>query len=270
MQLDIYLCLSLSHGTAQASSSLSGNLTRLSTGAHVSLNSTGLTHVLLVTTTVGVINRVHGNTTDVGPLVSLSLVLVERTASLEDGLISSATARYEADGSSVGVLQGHLGSRGHAHSGDTLVLILSHNHGIVTRRLRELSAVARLGLHVADHSSLGDRSKRKDVADGEGSLLSGIDELTGVKTLGGNYQAILALKPVGVLELDASQGGTTALVVEDFGDDALRVPVALSEILTLVSDSTRSASGVGPEDGALTLSLILNSFSHFISMVIFS
>merc|ERR1719228_1112163 len=52
----------------------SSNQTDLATSAGSSLDSRSLTNVLVVTTTVGMFNWVHCNTTDLRPAVSLDLV----------------------------------------------------------------------------------------------------------------------------------------------------------------------------------------------------
>ena len=51
-------------GTAQATSAAGGDETDLATLRAVALDRRRVTNVLMVTTTVRVLNRVHGNTTD--------------------------------------------------------------------------------------------------------------------------------------------------------------------------------------------------------------
>jgi hypothetical protein len=51
-----------SDGSSESAGTSSGDLTHLGSGTGHSTDGAGLTHVLLVTTTVRVINRVHGNT----------------------------------------------------------------------------------------------------------------------------------------------------------------------------------------------------------------
>ena len=45
--------------------------------------------MLMVTTTVGMLNGVHGHTSHNGPAVALSLVLVVRTTGLQDRLVDT-------------------------------------------------------------------------------------------------------------------------------------------------------------------------------------
>ena len=58
------------------------------------------TNVLMVTTTVRVIDGVHGNTSNLGPAVTLDAVLVELVTSLKDGLIDSTSTGYQTNSSS--------------------------------------------------------------------------------------------------------------------------------------------------------------------------
>jgi len=64
-------------GTTDLTSSSGSNETRLLTGGALSGHSGWVTNMLLVTTTVGMVDGVHGDTTDTGPSVSLGLVLPE-------------------------------------------------------------------------------------------------------------------------------------------------------------------------------------------------
>merc|ERR1739840_44487 len=48
----------------------------------------------MVTTTVGMLHGVHGNTTNLGPAVPL--VFVVSTTSLQDGLVDTSTTSYKS------------------------------------------------------------------------------------------------------------------------------------------------------------------------------
>lgn len=65
-----------------------------------------MTNVLLVTTTVGVVDGVHGDTTDLGPSVSLSLVLPVGSGSLKEGLVGSLATGNDTNHTSAGALNG--------------------------------------------------------------------------------------------------------------------------------------------------------------------
>jgi hypothetical protein len=163
----IRLHLVRAHGAAKTASAAGGDLADLGTGRPVALNGTGLTHVLLVTTTVGMVYGVHRYGTDSGPLVSLRSVLVERTAGLEQGLVGAAAAGDEADHGAALVGQGLLAAGGQAHAGHASLLVLGDDDGVVAGSTGHLAAIAGLGLDVADDGTFGDGGQGQDVADGE-------------------------------------------------------------------------------------------------------
>merc|ERR1719220_1412454 len=53
--------------------------------------------MLMVTTTVGILDGVHGHTSDLGPAVSLDSVLVVSSAGLEHGLVATTATSDDAD-----------------------------------------------------------------------------------------------------------------------------------------------------------------------------
>ena len=58
--------------------------------------------MLMVTTTVGMLDGVHGHTTDLGPAVPLGLELVVGATGLQHGLVDTAAAGDDADHGAVG------------------------------------------------------------------------------------------------------------------------------------------------------------------------
>ena len=73
--------------------------------------------MLMVTTSVRMFNRVHGNTSNLRPLLSLSLELVELVTGLQDGFISSSTGSDQTDHGSSSTSNGLSGTRGQSNSG---------------------------------------------------------------------------------------------------------------------------------------------------------
>lgn len=72
-------------GSSDETGSPGGDETGLLSGDGVSGDGRGLSDVLVVSSSVGVVHRVHGHTSGPGPRVSLRLELVERSSSLEEG-----------------------------------------------------------------------------------------------------------------------------------------------------------------------------------------
>lgn len=54
-----------------------------------------LTNMLVVTTSVRMLYRVHGDTTHVWPAVTLDLVFVVCASSLKDGFVNTSTTSYD-------------------------------------------------------------------------------------------------------------------------------------------------------------------------------
>jgi hypothetical protein len=92
---------------------------------------------------------------------------VVSATSLQDGLVSSATAGNKADHGAALVADGLLGTGREADSANALISVLGHNNSIVTGSAAHLTAVTDLLLDVADNSTLGDLADREDVSDGK-------------------------------------------------------------------------------------------------------
>jgi len=72
--------------------------------------------MLVVTSSVGMLDGVHSHTSNSGPVVSLGLVLVPGVGSLEQGLVGSLASSANADHSSAGAEDGLSGARGESDS----------------------------------------------------------------------------------------------------------------------------------------------------------
>lgn len=72
------------------------------------------------------------------------------------------------------------------------------------------------------------------------------------------------LVPERVAEGHLGQRRTTSWVVDDIGDDALEVPVALAEVERPEAGGALAVVGVGLEDGARTLTLSADHATHLV------
>ena len=89
-----------------------------------------VTDMLLVTTTMGMVDGVHSNTSDSGPCSSaLRFPSVVGVSSLANGLVGSATAGDEADHSSAGSWDGSSGTTGKSDSGLLAVIGVTDDDG---------------------------------------------------------------------------------------------------------------------------------------------
>jgi len=218
-------------------------------------------NVLMVTSSVGMLNGVTGHTTNHGPAVGLSSVFVVGSASLQHGLLNSATTGDQANHSSALGVQSLLLAGGELDSALALVVV-GDDDGVFTSSLGELASVTGLVLDVADDATLGHLADGQDVANGESGLLSAVHELARVHALGGDEQLGLTLVVVRVSELDLGDGGSSAGIVDDLSDDTTEVSSSLSEIQTAELDGSNSLGSVGCVDGASSTSATSDNLSH--------
>lgn len=251
-------------GTTEETSTAGGNETDLLTGHGTTGDSGGLTNVLVVTTTVRVINRVHGNTTSAGPRVALDLVLVVGVAGLEKGLVDTATAGDDTDDTTSVTLDDLLGTRGQLDTGLALVGVVTNDNDVVTRGAGESTTVADLVLDVRHDGTLRDGAEGQDVADGKGSGLTGVDELASVKTLVGNEGLGVVLVLARVTEHDLGERGAPTGVVDDLLHKTTGVAAALGVVERAELSSTLSQTSVGLEDSTV-LSLRSDNTTHLVT-----
>ena len=97
-------------GSSNETSSSGSNETDLSTSGGISSDGRGVTDMLVVTTTMRMLDGVHSNTSNSGPVVSLGSVLEPGVGSLEERLISSLTSGADTNHSSALSKDGLSGS----------------------------------------------------------------------------------------------------------------------------------------------------------------
>lgn len=248
--------------TAETAGAAGGDQADLLARGAVAGDGRGVTDVLMVTTTVRVLDGVLGNTTDLGPAVALDAEAVVGVTGLEDGLLNAATAGDEADAGAARGGDGLLLARGELEAGLAGLLVVGDDDAVVAGRLGEGAAVANLGFDVADDATFGDGAELEDVADGEGGLGAAHDGLAGEHALSSDEEFLDALELVGVAELDLSEGGAAAGVVGDLLNGAAHVAVALAVVEGAKAGRTEALVGVDVEDGGLTMTASENSLSH--------
>jgi len=218
--------------------------------------------VLMVTSSVRMVHGVHSHTTNLGPAVTLGLVLVVDDSGLQQGLVNTTTSSDETDdgtGSRRDVL---LGSGGKTNLGDGVVVIVGDDGSKVSRASGEKASVSSLALNVADDGTLGKLSDGEDISYGKGGLLSGVDELSSVGSLGGDEHLVLQTEFQGVSEHNLGERSSTSGVVDDVLDNSLDVTVLLGEVKDSVLGGALSVLVVGLEDSSSSLSLCSDNSTH--------
>lgn len=241
--------------TTEETGSAGSNKTDLLSGRSVSGDSRRVTNVLVVTTTVGVIDGVHGNASDTGPSLSLGLILVVGVTGLEHGLIGTATTGDETDNSAASRGQGFLGTRGKTHTSLGTILGLANDDSVAARSTGDLTTVSHMSLNAGCDSTLGDLTEGEDVTGGESSLLTAVHELAGVEALNSDEELLLLRVLDRVAEFNLGKGSATTGIVHDLLDQATDVTLALSEIQSAELSSALTLGSVGGENGPSTLTL---------------
>jgi len=239
-----------------------GDEADLLAGRAVAANGGRVTNVLMVTTTVRMLNGVTGNTTNLGPAVVLGAETVEGVTGLEDGLLDTATASNDADHSAALGGDGLLLTGGELEAAAAGLGVVGDDDAVVTAGTGDGGTVTSLSLDVADDATLGDVAEGHDVADGELGLGSTDDGLAGEHTLAGNEELLDAAVLVGVAELDAGQGGTTTGVVLNGLHDSTHETVTLGVIQDTETGGSETAVSLDLVHGTLTATASEDGLSH--------
>ena len=205
--------------------------------------------MLMVSSSVRMVDGVHSNTTSAGPVVTLGLELVVRTAGLEQRLVDPSTTSDDTNGSASVTRDGLFGTRGETNAGLVVVGAVADNGGVVARGAGKSTTVADLFFNVADNGTFRASGDGENVANVEGCLFAAVDEGAGVHALGGDEGFRTELVPVGIPEDDTSEGGATTGVVDDVLHDTTNVTIALGKVEVTQTGGVLVVVGVRFEDG---------------------
>jgi hypothetical protein len=234
--------------TTETTSAAGGNKTNLGSGGGEAADSGGVTDVLVVTSSVRVLDGVHGNTTDLRPAVSLGLVLVVLTTSLEDGLLSTSTTGNETDGTTASGGNELLLTRRQLDGGAGGIDVVADDGGVLAGGAGKGSTVTSGGLDVEDDGTLGQVADGENVTDVQLSTATAVDELTSVGTLSSDEQLLILLVLVRVLENNLGERSSTSGIVNDLLNDTADVAVSLGKVQSSKLGGTLSVLVVRLED----------------------
>lgn len=133
----------------------------------------------------------------------------------QERLVGTATTGNNADHATRAGVDDLLGTRGQLDAGLALVGVVADNSDVVAGGTAQGATVTDLLLDVGDDGTLGHGAQGQDVADGQGSLLSGVDELASVHALVGDEGLGHLLESVGVAEDDLGEGSTATCVAKN-------------------------------------------------------
>lgn len=221
-----------------------------------------MTNMLVITTTMGMLYRVHGYTSSLRPAVALGLVFVVSTASLQQGLLDTSSTSNNTDhGAGVG---GHhlLGSGGKLEAGLVGIGVVTDDGDVVPGSPGDLTSVADLGLDIGHDGTFGHFSKGEDVADAQLSLPAAVHVHTGVHTFGGDHKLLAEFISIRVAENYLGERCTSSGVVDDLLHDTSDIAVLLGVVQRSESGGPLAVGGVGSEYGSTSLSLCSDYTSH--------
>ena len=149
--------------------SSSSNKTALLSTWGVSTGGSGVTNVLMVTTTMRMLDWVHGYTSYSWPVSLLSVRFVVRIVCLKKRLVGSLSSSYDADHGSAVAKDGLSHTRWHSDTGLLSVLSVSNDDGAGSRCTGETATISHLGFDIGDDGAFRHGINWKNVANCEGS-----------------------------------------------------------------------------------------------------
>jgi len=235
--------------------------TLLSSGS-ISSHGSGVTNVLMVTSTMGMFNGVHSDTSNSGPVLLLGLGFVVSVDGSQERLIASLSTSNNSDHSSAGSLDGLSNTGRKLDSGLATIFGVTDDDARGSRSTSEGTSVSELGLNVSNDGAFGHGVDGENVSDLEGGFLAGIDEHASVHALNSDEILSSELVLVNVSELNLGERSASAGIVDNVLDDSLDVALSLSEIEGSEFGRGHSLVGVGCEDSAASVSLSSDASSH--------
>jgi hypothetical protein len=130
-----------------------------------------VTNVLMVTTTMRMLDGVHRNTSNSGPLELLGVVLEVSIVSFQEGLVGSLATSDDADHASAGALDGSADARWKSDTGLLAILRVADDDGGAAGRAGKSATVSLLALEVGDDGTLGHLADGKDITNRESRCL---------------------------------------------------------------------------------------------------
>lgn len=118
--------------STNSSGTTGSDKTDLLSGTGISSDSRWMSNVLVVTSSVWMFDRVHSNSSDAWPAVSLGLVLVVRSSGLEEWLVGTSSSGNKSDHGAVGGLDDLLGSRWKTDTSLLGVRVVGNDGGVVS------------------------------------------------------------------------------------------------------------------------------------------
>jgi len=186
--------------------------------------------MLMVTTTVRMLDWILGYTSHLWPAVSLDAEFVVGSAGLEHWLVDSSSASDEAKHCSVSAAVKLFDTRWEFYSSFAGVSIVGNDGAVSTGGLGNPASVTRLLFERAHDGTLWHLSNWHDVTDVELSLFTGVDELSSANAFRTYHSLSNFSVLVWILKLNLCKWSAPAWIVYDILDQTLDKALSLSII----------------------------------------
>jgi len=226
--------------------------------------------MLMVTTTVGMFDGVHGNTSDMRPAVSLNSIFVVSSTGFQHRFVLSSTTSDDTDHSSVGRFVQLLHTRGKLDSGLAGIWVVSNDGNISSRSFGDLTSVTAFLFQRTGDNTFRHGADGQTVTDRKLGFLTAMDELTSADTFGANDGFGSLAVFIWIVEDDSGKRSTSAWIVDDVLDETLDETMFFSIIEGSHFGGTLTFAGDGSKDRASALSLSSNDSTHVCGSVDFS
>jgi len=261
LQSSLILLDDLSSSSNETSSS-SGNKTSFLTSGNISSNCGWVTNMLMVTTTMRMLNRVHCYTSNSRPVVSLSSSFEPWVGSLQERLIGSLSSSNNSNHSSAASKDGLSGSGWKSDSSFLTVIGVTNNDSWGSGSSSEGSSISHLTLAVGDNSSFWHRLDWKNITNREWSLGSGVNKLSSVHSFDSDEVLNSLLVSVCISEDNFCKWGSSTWVMNDILDNSLNVSFSLNVVESSESSWSNSVCGSRLENHTTTVSLSSDASTH--------
>merc|ERR1719454_2200395 len=196
----------------------------------------------MVTTTVRMLDWVHGNTSNSWPAVSLSLCLVPASVGLEEWLVGSLTTSDEANHGSATTNDGLSGAGWKSDSGLLSIVGVTDDDARGAGGSGERSSISELGLAVGHNCSFWQVINWDNISNCELSLRSTVDVLAGVHSFDGDEILNSLLVSVCISEDNLCKWRSSAWVVDNVLHNSLHVSLSLNVVKSSESSWCNSVS----------------------------
>jgi len=218
--------------------------------------------MLMVSSSVGMLDWIFSDTSDFWPAVPLYSEFVVGSAGFEHRFVDSSTASDEAEHGSVSAGVELFDTGWKLYSGFAGVGVVGDDGAVSTGSFSDLTSITGFLFQLADNGTFWHLSDWHDVTNRQSGFLTGVDELAGADTFWADHSLGNLSVLVWIFKLDFGEWSTPAWVVDDVLDKTFYKTLSLGIIERSEFGSAFSAFASTGENGPSTFPLALNHSSH--------